>query len=109
MTMTGGTVSVGTWLLVGGGGFASFNQSGGVLSTNTNNDWFDVGCVLNSVVTDVASFSGTATANLTTGGNSGIYMGQNDSGATSIVNISGSAAVNAGAVNFGNTAGTWAS
>ena len=91
MTMTGGSVTANNWFIVGGGGNASFNQSAGLLTVN--NAPFVMGCWYNNAVTNVASFSGGAVANLN--GSPGMYIGQNTPAFNGIVNVSGSAAVTA--------------
>ena len=98
MTITGGSVASAAWFLVGAGGVAALNQSGGtLLVNNVNGGHFDMSCVASNSKA-VANFSGNAVANLV----NSLEIGQNGgNNGNAVVNISGSALVTTPAFDLG--------
>jgi autotransporter-associated beta strand protein len=86
-TMTGGTASIGSWLVVGyTNGLGVFNQSGGTLTQGTVSGSRMTIAAGNSASIGVANLSGGSY----TGTNGGVYVGENGTGT---LNITGNAAV----------------
>ena len=105
-TQTGGTLSVGNWLVVGlNNDRAVLNQSGGAITQNLNR--MTIGAGGNGSI-GVVNLSG-GTFNSVAGANTGIFVGENGTGT---LNVSGTAAVtlatnggaNSGTLQFGGNA-----
>lgn len=98
-TMTGGNVTSGSWLVVGlNNDRAVLNQSGGLISVNTNR--MTIGAGGNASI-GVVNLSG-GTFSVAAGGNTGIYLGENGVGT---LTLSGTAAVTLN-TNGGASSGT---
>ena len=99
LTVSGGSITVGSWFLISEGAYGVLNQSGGTINQTGNNTV--VGCIGSTANIGVANFSGNAAFN-TIGT---LYLLQNTgANVNGIVNIAGSAAVTTANVQFGGNA-----
>ncbi|MES2438015.1 MAG: autotransporter-associated beta strand repeat-containing protein [Verrucomicrobiota bacterium] len=100
MSVSGGTLNVGSWLVVGANNDrAILNQSGGTILETTNR--MTIGAGGNGSI-GVANLSG-GSLTVAAGGNTGVFLGENGTG---ILNLSGSGALNL-QTNGGATSGTF--
>ena len=99
LTVSGGSITIGSWFLISEGAYGVLNQSGGTINQTGANTV--VGCIGSTANIGVANFAGNAAFN--TSGT--LYLLQNTgANVNGIVSISGSAAVTAAAVQFGGNA-----
>ncbi len=99
LTVSGGSITIGSWFLISEGAYGVLNQSGGTINQTGANTV--VGCIGSTANIGVANFAGNAAFN--TSGT--LYLLQNTgANVNGIVSISGSASVTAAAVQFGGNA-----